>query len=261
MLPRSGLLTLIDKHGSAAEKQLIGRWTPQIEAFMAAFSPGIQRGEQRLEIGLENTLVLKLVVKQAMLPPAEGLIRIAPTLPPSMTELARLAVAKGFKFHVGLRIQADACHREIYVYEKEDIFVRALATQGNVLPAPPPGLTVTAYGIDELSGISAYFTDTHNPLVQTHAYAIGVRVMDELKIRLDRERTGIWEHMRLRKGTWQSGKFGFEIKNVSLEVATRIISHYRPPYFRYLAPFRTYHAVVIAGSIETGIVGWYFNLE
>lgn len=260
MLSRRGLIALIEEQGSIAEKQLINRWRPRIEGFLAAFNPGIQRGEQRLEIGLENDLVLKLVVKQGTLPPAEGLMRIAPDLPPALADLARLAVARGVKCHVGLRIQADACHRELYLYEMDGLIARALMAQGIPLPPAPPGMVITAYGIDELRGISAYFTHTHNPLVKTHLHVLGNKVSHELQIPLEEQRMGLWEHMRLRDGAWHPSKFGYEIHEPSVEVATRVLSHYRPPHFRYLVPFRAYHAIVMAGSGESGIGGWYFTL-
>lgn len=260
MLPRRGLLALIDEQGSVAEKQVVNRWRPRIEDFLAAFGPGIQRGEQRLEIGLENDLVLKLVVKQAVLPPAEGLVRITPSLPAGLADLARLAAARGVKCHVGLRVQANACHRELYLYEMDGLISRAILAHGISMPPPPPGMVVTAYGIDELRGISAYFTHTHNPLVKAHLLTLGNKVSHELKVDLEEQRMGLWEHMRLRDGRWQASKFGYEIQEPSVEVATRIISHYRPPHFRYLVPFRAYHAIVLAGSGESGISGWYFTL-
>lgn len=255
----SGLFDLVDQKGSLEERQIVKRWKPDIDKFLAPFLNGIRRGEQSLEIGLENRLTLKLVVKRHKYPPVLGLGLLADSLPEPMASVARLTVDRQLDHHFGIRVDATRCHRELYVYDPDRLVAQLLATRFDLACPPPPGLTVTAFGIDERAGLSAYFTDVRNPAVANLKGQVLGMLQKELRIDLEGCFSGTWEHQRWAEGRWTPVKVGIELQNVPVEVATRVISHYRPPHFRYLVPFRAYRSLVIASSVTSDSRGWYFT--
>ncbi|MFZ5755735.1 MAG: hypothetical protein ACOY3X_02405 [Pseudomonadota bacterium] len=257
----SSITRLVDTRGSSEERQLVARWRPEIESFLGAFQEGIRKDYQSLEIGLEEGLVLKLVVKRFRMPPVAGLARIAGTLPGLAGACAREVLRAGYDFHVGLRIQADRCHRELYIYDRNREFTRFLETQVPLPPRPEGASVVTAYGIDEQDGVSAYLTVRKNPRVAAQLPLIGQKLEQELRVPLGARVKDLWEHLRLQDGRWQPGKFGIELHDLDLQLATRIISHYRPPHFGYLVPLAEYASIVIAGMPSGGIRGWYFTRQ
>ncbi|MDQ8037171.1 MAG: hypothetical protein REI12_07095, partial [Pedobacter sp.] len=149
------LLALVKQHGRSEERQLLSRWAHELNEFMTPFEKGIALGHQKLEIGLENRLTLKLIIKRQVLPPVSGLLQISPTLPSSLAEAAIHACTTGISFHVGLRINPDSMHREIYLYPSPEIRSKLLSS----LSPLPDSLHASFYGLDEQQGISAYCSD------------------------------------------------------------------------------------------------------
>lgn len=257
---RSSITHLIDTYGSSQERQLIARWREQIEAFLQAFAEDILRDHGRLEIGLENALVLKLIVKRTHLPPVQGLARIAEDLGGLAGVCAREVLRAGYNFHVGLRVEPDRCDRELYVYDRNREFTAFLSLHARLPPTPGGAEHIAFYGIDEARGISAYLGTRKNPRVAGLMPTLAEKLRDELRAPgIETHLANMWEHIRLEEGRWVSSKFGLELIKIPLTLSARIISHYQPPHFRYLVPFADYESIVIAGTANGKRQGWYFT--
>lgn len=257
---QSTVTRLVDSRGTTEERQLIARWRPQIEDFLQPFSEDILRDNNRLEIGLENTLALKLIVKRAYLPPVRGLVRLADSLGGLAGICARETLRAGYEFHVGLRVQPDRCDREIYVYDRNREFTAFLGRHVKLPPTPEGAQKIAFFGIDEGRGISAYLSTGKNPRVAAVLPVLREKLQRELRYRgLEEHVANLWEHVRLEDDRWVSSKYGLELVKIPLTLATRIISHYRPPYFGYLVPFAEYESIIIAGTADGLGRGWYFT--
>lgn len=262
---RSTLASLIETRGAVAEKQLLGRWRAELASFLHACNDGLLKGHQRLEIGLAHELALHLTVKQNSLPPALGLLRIldtSPSLPPLFTTVARAVLAHGLTFDMTLRLSAGHCIREIHFRDPRHVISRLLKVQ-KLLPPLPSHLYADAYSLDETGNIRAYFSSRQNPRVEARLAEFLQWSAAELKMDPAPFAPVLWQQLRVQNSHaargWAEDGFALELHQVSVEAATRIISHCQPPCFRYLVPYRPYASIVLVGTPQTGMQAWRFT--
>lgn len=247
------ILRLTQQHGRPEEKQLLSRWQEELRHFLHPFEREILAGQLSLEIGLEPKLVLKMVIKRRKLPPIAGLLRIISQLSPSLQQVALQVAKTGQDFHIGIRLAPDAIHREIYVYNHGGDSLSLPP-----MPPPPEKLLVTAYGVDERQGLSAYFTSQDNPILLERLRPRQLELNALLKADLNPYITGMWLHFRLQNHAWLPAKFGLEYKNAPLNITTRALSHFKPPYFNYLIPRQALREMVIGGTDH--FCAYYFTV-
>lgn len=249
----------IDNKGVSEEKQLLSRWRKELAAFLRAFEEELLNGHVMLEIGLETQLALKLIVKSYEFSPIKGLLKLLPSLSPLQQKAARMALDHRYRFHMGLRLEIDACHREIYIYDTANRATELLQREG--IPPLPQGIVPTAYGLDEKTGISAYFTRFENPSVENMIPEVVRRLSAELKYDVASVFNDLWDHLRLKGDTWVPAKFAVEMRPASLELLLRVMSHYKPPYFRYLVRRSPHRSIIItSGRGAESVQGWYFTI-
>ncbi|MCK5874096.1 MAG: hypothetical protein KAG82_05330 [Alcanivoracaceae bacterium] len=258
MLPEK-ILQLIDYNGVFEEKQIAGRWRDEISGFLSSSSEDLLKGHVRLEVGLEQKPVLKLILKRSRLSPVLSLHRQMLQLTEQQQQVADMVLTKQYPFHLGLRVEAQSARREIYVYERDQVFTSHLARTLN-MPPIPEALEVTAFGLDEDNGISAYFTRYRNPAVEAQLDSAVKALEKQLRIPIAAFVDDLWHHLRVRNGEWQAGKFALELRNPPISVIARVLSHFRPPYFGYLAPVTGYRSLIVTANTQTGGQGWYFTV-
>lgn len=258
------LLRQVSEQGKSEEKQLVERWQKELADFLGAFETGILNKQQGLELGLEQEPVLKLIIKRKALPPHAGLLRLCQGQDSPITPMALYAIQHNLDCHVGIRLSADECRREIYVYSSEHASEQALfqLMTSAEMPALPGQLRATALALDENTGISAYCTQSSNPQLNTeqqHLLEQQAQILCYPK--LTQHCSSFWRHYRLENGLWHGDKTGLEFADPSIAVLARTLSHYSPqmPYFRYLIPVIEKHNFIIA-SRNDQVAGWYFTL-
>lgn len=250
------IIRLTLQYGQLEEKQLVSRWQADLSQFLAPFEKDIISGHHGLEVGLEAGLVLKVVIKRRRFPPAAGLLRLANQLPEQLAKIAVDAASTGKDFHVGIRINPENTHRELYVYSREGISP-ALPL---ALPQLPDALRVTALGIDERQGISAYCTSQDNFSLIEKLRPQHLALNTYLKTDLDKMLDGMWLHFRLQEGKWKAAKFGLEYKSIPLATVTRVLSQFKLPYFNYLVPRQPLREMVIGGQTDSPLRSCYFSV-
>ena len=253
------ILQLIDYNGVSEERLISRRWQEEISGFISSAYEDLLKGHVRLEVGLEQNPVLKLILKRARLSPVLSLRRQMPQMTEQQQQVAEIVLTRQHPFHLGLRVEAESARREIYVYERDDIYTSHLAGKLS-MPPIPEALEVTAFGLDEDNGISAYFTRYRNPTVEAQLDSAVQALEEQLRIPIAAYVDDLWHHLRLRDGRWQPGKFALELKNPPLAVVARVLSHFRPPYFGYLAPMTRYRSLIVTANTQTGGQGWYFTV-
>lgn len=256
------IIHLIDSKGILQERQLIHRWQDELDTFLSPFTRDLLRHNCVLELGIERGLAFKLIIKRYQFPPVAGLLKLTPSLPDRLREVAEYVCSQQYDFHIGIRVEPDRIARELYVYNKPpSVFSDMLAR----LDTPPPGtasdLHVSFFGLDEEEGISAYYSSTENPTMGEYTDALTERLSAELKTSLTDCVVGHWEHLRYKDGKWQPGKVGIELVEPGFDVVLRTLSHYQPPWFSYLIPRRKLPQMAIAFKPETRETTWYFTIR
>lgn len=247
------IIHLTQQYGSTEEKQLVSRWQIELRQFITPFEREIRLGHHALEIGLEPKLALKLIIKRRKLPPVAGLLRLAEHLPAGLQQVALKAAANGLDFHVGIRLNPESAHREIYLYDLQGMAIPQL-------PILPEGMIASFYGVDELQGMSAYCTDQDNPVIQERLQPRQQSLGQELKMPLNEWVQGMWLHYRLQDNSWDPQKFGLEYKDVPIAVTMRVLSHFKLPYFSYLIPRQGMRKMVIGGPADGRFSAFYFTV-
>lgn len=253
------ILQLIDLNGISQEKLIARQWREEISGFLSSSSEELLKGHVRLEVGLEQSPVLKLILKRAQLSPVLSLRRQMPQMTDLQQRLADIVLTRQHPFHLGLRVDTDSAHREIYVYERDQV-ITSLLTEHLNMPPLPSSLDVTAFGLDENNGVSAYFTRYRNPPIEAQLGEAISALEQQLRIPIAAYVDDLWHHLRAQDGKWQAGKFALELRTPPLEVVARVISHFRPPYFGYLAPMIRYRSLIVSANTMTGGQGWYFTV-
>lgn len=226
------MVALAAQQGRHEEQQLIGRWTAELEAFLGPATQVLLNGSVGLEIGIEDSLALKLTLKTVRLAPT-GSLQSMMAASPALIPWGRHVMDNQLRFHCGIKLTPERMTREIYAYPCDYTRLRELIQdpriQTRLEEMKPLGL-----GIDDHRGYSVYFTSPDTHWVQVLQKELGLEDWHATRI-------WAWQQLRFVDGEAVAGKTALELRPLSPAVLARFASHYPFPYFRYLLPLREYH--------------------
>jgi hypothetical protein len=224
------IIGLTEQHGSVAERQLLGRWKAELDAFLKPAEKALIAGQVGLEFGIEDTLTLKVNLKSRVLSPAPTLASMIMKSSPALTPWGNYIIQQRLRFHCGIKLMPDRLSREIYVYPKDH------RTMGDLLGDNPfrhavEDIQPNFLGIDDQRGYSMYFDATDTAWVAV--------LLKELGLQDWQGATALpWQQVRFDGAALLSGKTALELQPLPAAVLARFASHYPFPYFRYLIPLR-----------------------
>lgn len=195
---------MTNQHGSPEERQLLRRHQESLRTFLdhpdvRPANPGI-----KLEIGLENSLVLKFTALARRTSPF-GLIHQIGEHHPSMQRLAETIIQHKLHCHAGIKLTPEQLEHEFYVYDSD---TGVLQSEGFVdeqwgncgLPQPP-----LFFGHSSTGTISAYAAIAATDSVELEQ-EMGLKLPSAgLKIKT------LLHSRRMPNGEWKADKAGLEI--------------------------------------------------
>lgn len=243
---------LVAQKGSLAEKQLVQRWRPELEAFFESASRPLMNKALGLEIGIEDTLALKINLKGRGLTAAPTLLAFMNRIP-AFQPWGSYILAQQLRFHCGIKITPDKVSYELYVYpDQHTQFAEQLpdnAFKKAFLSTQPHFI-----GIDDQRGFSQYFEATDTQWVD--------HIREELKLP-DWQGAVLWPWQQIRFNGEQliAGKTGLEFKPFSPLLLARLMKRYPFSYFSYLLPPTTYCNGNFARDPVTGRFALYATVN
>lgn len=218
--------SLIETHGKAEEKQLLSRWQRPLQDFLLLASPALLSGRQKLEIGVQSTLALKLNLKTPTGLPGGASLLPAFTSGSVLEPWADLALRFGLRCHMGIKCTPEAFSRELYIYlatPEHSAAAAALNADAAKLLAMRSGLFI---GMDDTRGASIYYTADNSSYLE--------QVANELGIEAGKMNATAIQQIRMSHGIMAPGKSGIDFNPLTPEVLARLLSRYPLPWFRYL---------------------------
>jgi hypothetical protein len=150
------LFALVGRHGTPQEKRLVEAHRLVLARFLdhPDVRPGSPRNE--LDIGLENSPVLKFNLIASRFGSPWAMIEQVAQWAPGLVPVADTVIQLRLRCHVGLKLSGSGVEYELYPYETEsgDIARRLLPS----IPLHNTGLPATpyCYGINSAGDLSAY---------------------------------------------------------------------------------------------------------
>mgnify|MGYP001627423719 CR=1 FL=1 len=225
---------LVGEHGNAQEKQLISRWSNEINHFLKPADRQLLNQSLGLEFGIEDALGLKINLKSRGMGAVTSLLAMM-NASPALKAWGDYVLQNQMRFHCGIKITPERLSHEIYAYpQSHDALSQHLlhVTANQALGEAVRSLRPAAIGIDDKRGLSLYFAATETGWVETLLRELGLENWQGCKAEA-------WQQLRFDGNTLLPGKTGLEISPLDLRVLTRFASHYPFPYFRYLIPMKS----------------------
>lgn len=220
------LVSQVKQKGRPDELGLLQLWDEALRLFFKLHNDGLISKAQRLEVGIEDRLTLKLNIKAATAIPAASLIRHHIQIP-AFKPWVELILRENLRCHIGIKLTPQGKREELYVYTPASHIASILGSRHpfsqQALALSPKGI-----GVNDAGELGMYFDAREERFIAD--------IEKELKCPIPRDDIWIWEQLRFHNERIQPGKLAFEIKPLSLQLMTRILSHYPFPYFRYLFP-------------------------
>ncbi len=230
---------------------MIRTWQSEIGDFLEGHAKGLIRGVQRLEIGLEDALALKLNIKSAGDLPAAGLLDVYARLPAFSPWVARI-LTYGRRFHAGIKVTPEVLSRELYVYATgEDL--SAILGDDHPITLAHGEHKALFLGIDDDRGLSLYFDADSRSFVE--------QVEQDARHPLSAGKLWAWQQIRYQGDRLIAGKEAFEITPLPLSLSLRLLSHYPFPHFRYLIPKRELKNGNFGRDKHTGRYAYYTTVS
>lgn len=243
---------LVGQKGNLAEKQLIQRWRPELEHFFEPANRPLMNKTLGLEIGIEDTLALKINLKCRELSAAPSLLAFMNRIP-TFQPWGSYILAQQLRFHCGIKITPEQVSHELYVYPKnqaqfaeqfpDSAFKKALLTT-------KPHFV----GIDDQRGFSQYFEAADTQWVN--------HLREELKLP-DWQGAVLWPWQQIRFNGEQliAGKTGLELRPLTPLLMARLLKRYPFSYFHYLLPVTNYCNGNFARDPVTGRFALYATVN
>lgn len=224
---------LVGKHGSLAEKQLIQRWKVEIDRFLSPATRQLLNKSLELELGIEDTLSLKIILKSRHIGPVTTLLAILEDCP-NLKSWGGYLLSQQLRFHCGIKLTPERFSRELYFYPSNHAELSTDIKKqlgNNPFSQALNDIRPLGIGINDQQGLSMYFTATDTNWVSALQQELGVT---------DWQASHLWAWQQLRFDGKQliAGKTGLELAPLNAQILARFISHYPFPYFRYLIPLR-----------------------
>jgi hypothetical protein len=221
---------LVGTHGTLSEQQLIQRWRAELEAFLQPAERQLLNRALGLEIGIEDTLSLKLTLKSHSLGAVPTLLAMMQSSP-IHARWGEYILQHNLRFHCGIKLTPDRFSKEIYAYPKEYSAIQDIL--GDTLFADAAKRIIPlGIGIDDQRGYSMYFDARETTWVDTLRMELGLADWHGAKL-------WAWQQARYDGEKLLPGKTALELTPLPLPVLARCISHYPFPFFRYLIPMQT----------------------
>lgn len=150
------LFAMVGRHGSPEERQLLAPYREAISRFLD--HPDIQFRSRRtiLDIGLENSLVLKFNLMSSEYSSPWAMIDHLAGWEPRLQDISEVVLRHQLRCHVGFKIARSGIEYELYPYETPakllatEVFATQAASDTG-LPLPP-----YCYGYTSRGALSAY---------------------------------------------------------------------------------------------------------
>lgn len=243
---------LVGQKGSLAEKQLIQRWRPELAHFFEPAIRPLMNKTLGLEIGIEDTLALKINLKCRELSAAPSLLAFMNRIP-AFQPWGNHILTQQLRFHCGIKITPERVSHELYVYPNNHAqFAEQLpdsAFKKAFLTTKPLFM-----GIDDQRGFSQYFEATDTQWVN--------HLREELKLP-DWQGTVLWPWQQIRFNGERliAGKTGLELKPLHPLLMARLLKRYPFSYFPYLLPVTHYCNGNFARDPVTGRFALYATVN
>lgn len=220
---------LVAQKGSLAEKQLIQRWQHELDRFLAPATRSLLNKHLILEIGIEDTLTLKLNLKPNTMRATETLIYMMEDSP-HLKHWGEYVLNHQPRFACGIKITAEFCSRELYIYPgNHEFFAKQLPD--NLFTQSLLSIKPLFVGIDDHRGYSMYFNATDTGWIDALQKELGLESWHTRQL-------WAWQQLRFDGQQLLAGKTALELHPLQVQTLSRFISHYPFPYFRYLIPLR-----------------------
>ncbi|MDX5327940.1 MAG: hypothetical protein LPK06_04000 [Marinobacter sp.] len=217
---------LVESHGKAEEKQLLGRWRQELRSFFAGANSTLLSGRQHLEFGIQSDLALKINLKSPGLATGVSSLDIFAD-DPVLAPWASLILARGLRFHGGIKLTPERLSHELYLYLDQPGDEAAAVSLAPSLQPLLDRYQPVGIGVDNHRGLSVYFTAPDTSMQTLVARETGI-TPEQLHC--------IWCYQQARQEQGQviAGKSALELKPFTPALLTRLISRYPFPWFRYL---------------------------
>jgi hypothetical protein len=223
------LVRLTREHGTLPEQQLLSRWQNELAEFFAPADRALMNQALGLELGIEDTLTLKIILK------SRGPM-IAPALLEMIRRVPKLAIWGHFilhhqlRFHCGIKLTPERITHELYAYPKDHAALSSIIGENDFMAAVQQ-LRPLGIGIDDHRGYSMYYDAINTDWIDTLRKELGLANWGGAHL-------WAWQQMRFDGAKLLPGKTALELKPMPAPVLARFASHYPFPYFRYLIPLK-----------------------
>lgn len=222
---------LVGKNGSLPEQQLISRWRSELTAFLAPADRQLLNRQLGLEIGIEDTLALKLILKSRRESATLALLALAAQHSVFQTWRDHI-LARNLRFHCGIKLTPQGVSRELYIYPDDHQAIAEL-TPHPTLASAIAEVRPLFVGVDDLNGYSLYFEAREKDWVERLRTEIGLTDWHGAAL-------WPWQQLRFKNNQMIPGKTGLELSPLPLSCLARFISHYPFPFFRHLIPMKAH---------------------
>lgn len=246
------LVRLAGQHGSLAEQQLLSRWQSELTDFFGPADRALMNNALGLEIGIEDTLALKINLKSRNLGAVPSLLAIARQSPRLMPWVDAI-LAQQLRFHCGIKITPTALSRKIYVYPKDHQQIAHLLDD----PVLQDAITTVKplfLGIDDHRGCSMYFPAAQTEWVNHLLTELGLPDWQGAEI-------WPWQQLRYDGTALIPGKTAIELHPLPAGVLARLATHYPFPCFRYLIPLKNHRSGNFGRDPVTGRFALYAGVN
>lgn len=221
---------LAKTHGSLPEQQLLARWRRELNALLRPADRQLLNGECTLELGIEDGLTLKVILKTQRLGPVPTLVNLMADSPP-LAPWSQFVIRHNLRFHCGIKITPERLTREVYATPPRDPALLRQALGDTPFREAAQALKPVLLGLDDLRGFSMYYDAVDTAWVDALRQELGLKDWQG-------PAPYAWQQTRYDNGELLPGKTGLEFTPLPAPVLARLASHYPFRHFRYLLPLK-----------------------